>query len=332
MSFFEHHARLPGIGDESAPKMLWYPRAAVSGCRLSTDPTRSVPTTDQTGKSIIYVVPHISDTIECWSGEDWVPRRVPYDVGSTQTRGRLSVDLTGLTTATVYDVFVRNVSGAWETRLQQWKATTARGAVHVGPDVHPDGLGLFQGRLVALQVCAAGAADYSGIRPDWLYLGTIYTSGSGTTEDSAAKRFVWNMYNRVPRPMRAVDTTDSWSYSSTWRQANANAANQLAYVCGLAVDMVSANVTCAAYSSGGNSWAPVGVGVDSTSVNSAQVFSGVTISSNVALASRCEYRGIPGLGYHYLAWLEYGTVATTTWYGDNGLSYQQSGMIGEVWA
>ena len=38
------------------------------------------------------------------------------------------------------------------------------------------------------------------------YLGTYYTTATGQTEDSVAKRMVWNQNNRTRRQMRRADT------------------------------------------------------------------------------------------------------------------------------
>ncbi|MBI3272286.1 MAG: hypothetical protein HYZ53_25065 [Planctomycetes bacterium] len=44
-----------------------------------------------------------------------------------------------------------------------------------------------------------------------------------------------------------------------------------------------------------------------------------------------RYVGNPGIGYHYLAWLEATTgTVNATWYGDNGSSLFQSGLVAEV--
>ena len=60
------------------------------------------------------------------------------------------------------------------------------------------------------------------------YVGTIYASGANTTEDSFAKRYVWNYYNRVARPMRVTEATDTWTYTTAaFRQANGAAANAM---------------------------------------------------------------------------------------------------------
>jgi hypothetical protein len=49
-------------------------------------------------------------------------------------------------------------------------------------------------------------------------------------------------------------------------------------------------------------------------------------------AGRGEYRGIPGLGYHYLAWCEKGGDNTSTFLGDNGADGVQSGLYVTVMA
>ena len=76
----------------------------------------------------------------------------------------------------------------------------------------------------------------------------------------------------------------------------------------------------------------VGVGVDSASVNSAQQFGGQVLNTHYVRV-QARYQGYPGLGRHYLAWLEAGAGADTqTWLGDNGAATMwQSGIVGTVW-
>jgi hypothetical protein len=118
------------------------------------------------------------------------------------------------------------------------------------------------------------------------------------------------------------------------RQARASAGNQLDYVVGVAADAVSAFFLCNASNSSGVVGANVGIGVDSTSTNSATISGGVNIRSDQQLELNAFYSGIPGLGRHYLAWLEYSqATGTTTWRGDGGTTdLEQSGIFGEVLA
>jgi hypothetical protein len=74
--------------------------------------------------------------------------------------------------------------------------------------------------------------------------------------------------------------------------------------------------------------ANVGIGLDSTTVNSATITEGrINSASSMAVAI---YEGFPGIGQHTLVWLEYSNAAgTTTWYGTNGTAIiMQIGMNG----
>jgi hypothetical protein len=75
----------------------------------------------------------------------------------------------------------------------------------------------------------------------------------------------------------------------------------------------------------------VGVGIDSTTTNSAIVYGGYTQNSGTVEELTALYKGYPGLGYHKLTWLECGhgaSTGTTTWYS-NSTGYK-SGMVGEL--
>lgn len=168
-----------------------------------------------------------------------------------------------------------------------------------------------------------------------LWLGTIRCTANGQTEDSFAKRFVWNVYNRHPRDMKVVDATNSWTYTTaTDRQANGSTANQLAAVFGLAEDPVEITVVSTSVNSSASIYRRVGVGVDSTSVDSKTLNGGPSSSMDAGTHALIvtEYRGFAAVGYHFYAWLEFSTATgTATWFGDNGGGIQ-SGIVGRVWA
>jgi hypothetical protein len=82
-----------------------------------------------------------------------------------------------------------------------------------------------------------------------------------------------------------------------------------------------------------NSAASVGVGIDSTSVNSAQLVTELQASGTEGLA-QARYKSWPGIGYHYAAWLEYTRSASggnATWYGDAAVVPIASGITGVMW-
>lgn len=167
------------------------------------------------------------------------------------------------------------------------------------------------------------------------YLGTIRTTGTaGQIEDSVANRFIWNAFNRAQRPVKVVDTTNSWNYSTaTWRQANGSTANQVAVVVGLSEDMAEFQAFHLCSNSGGGINTATGIGIDATNANSALVYGGAATSAGGNLINYARYLGALSVGYHYIAWLEISQASgTTTWRGDNGVTYIQTGLSGWVWA
>lgn len=279
---------------------------SICNGRLTLETGVPVSTTDQTAKTTIYFTPFKGNAIALYSGSAWVRK----------TFSEISLALGTLTSGKNYDVFVYDDAGTVTLEFSAaWTNDTTRA----------DALTLQDGVLVK-----SGTTTRR-------YLGTLRTTSTTTTEDSAAKRFVWNAYNQQRRLMKnATETTDSWTYTTaTFRQANANAANQLDYVSGDAstlveVDLAALVNTTIAESSGGNI-ATVGIGVDSTSVNSAQTYG--TNIDRTATKTYAKYAGTPGVGRHFLAWLEYsGATGTTTWFGDAGSpTAYQSAIIGTIW-
>ncbi len=168
-------------------------------------------------------------------------------------------------------------------------------------------------------------------------VGTIRTTGTTTTEDSLANRFVWNAQNQVIRPMLAVDTTASWNYTTaTWRQARAQTTNQLSYVTGDIGTTVQARINVDSFNTNASGITrAVAVGVDSTTTPSSTGLPGVTAASGSQRQTHnADYVGTPGLGYHTLVWLEESAAtATTTWAGSltlAGVATNTAGIIGTI--
>jgi hypothetical protein len=165
------------------------------------------------------------------------------------------------------------------------------------------------------------------------YVGTFRTTSTTTTEDSNAKRFVWNMHNKVTRKLKIIDATNTWNHTNTWRQANGNAANQVEIVCGLAGDSLLQIIATghSRNTTGGTSAGMyTGIGIGSTTVSSADVYGlGQSAVASIIIQTVAALYTPAPLGYQYYAWLEESTVTgTTTWLGDNGGTSMQSGMVG----
>ena len=164
------------------------------------------------------------------------------------------------------------------------------------------------------------------------YVGTIYTSAAVTLMDNPAQRFIWSFYHRVPKPLLRQETASSWSYTlNAWHQANASTANRVELVRGLNFDLAEVIVLAKIFSASQVN-AHTGVGLDRTNGNDAQVFAGACGAGAFNTAT-AHYRGLPGIGYHALNWLENSdAVGTTFWYGTNSPGLiEQGGMIGTCW-
>ena len=269
------------------------------GGRLTLTSGTAVTTSDVTAAGTLYYAIYTHDKIALYDGTRW----------KMYTFTERSLALT-LTSGKNYDVFLYDNAGTLTLELSAaWTNDTTRA----------DALTTQDGVQVK-----SGATTRR-------WLGTIRASGTNVTEDSVLKRFCWNAYNQVLRTMRAVDTTDNWTYTTaTWRQANGSGANQVEYVVGSQASPIRAEIHGSAKSTGTSVSYTVGIGVDATNANSAQVFVGPTLGANsasVRFPLYAKYAGFPGVGYHYLAWLEYSTaLGTTTWYGDDATTNMQSGL------
>lgn len=278
--------------------------AAVPGLcqgRLTLTSGTPVTTSDVTGAGTIYFTPFRGNQISLYDGATW----------ETHTFTERSLALS-LTSANTYDVFIYDNAGTLTLETLIWTNPTTRATALVFQD------GIY-----------VKSSDTTR-----RYLGTIYASGSNTTEDSVLKRFVWNYYNRLPRKLRMIDTTDSWAYNTaTFRSWNNSASNRVEAVTGVSEEMIYlcfVGFVSVLSSSGGI----LGIGVDSTSTNSSEpnTFALNASASAVQMPLQAIYNTIPTVGYHYYQALERGNgTVTTTFYGDLGVpGIIQSGMTGWV--
>lgn len=298
------------------------PAQTLMGGRLTLATGTPVTTTDQTSKSTIYYTPYIHDQIGIYNGTSW----------DAVTFTELSLAISGLTSGKNYDLIVYKNSGTTYLDLMPaWTNDTTRASAIA----MQNGVWTNSGSITTVINSHTVSANRGTV------VGTMRTTGTNTTEDSyggasqsGGKRFLWNMYHRVERFLGVIDTTDTWTYgTASWRQANNASGNKVEYVCGLNENPVHAQALSSFQAvSGlvGNS----GVGVDSTTVNSSKIFSEVTnvSGSTVRTPSQCFYNGSPGLGYHYIAWLEYARSGTATFEGDLLVATIQSGLIAKVWS
>lgn len=300
-----------GTTDPSADSTNWALASepidpALCEGRLTLTTGVPVTTSDVTAAETLYFTPYKGNQIALFDGTRWQKR----------TFSELSIDVPDATNC--YDVFVYDNAGTPALELTAWTNETTRATALASQNGVLSKTGALTRR----------------------YLGTFYstTAGNGQIEDSMANRYLWNYYNRVRRPMRcAAETTDTWSYTTAaLRQANANTANQLNFVVGVSEDAVTADVVAALANTNAAVDASVAIGLDATNAmaSGCLVPYSTTEVANGGESRVASWKGFPGVGRHFLAWLEFSVATgTTTWVGDVGAPTRiQSGIHGEVFA
>jgi hypothetical protein len=277
---------------------------AISQARLTLQTNVPVPVSDVTAATTLYYTPYGGNVVCCYDGAEW----------KLYNLSQISIAVPA-STSQMYDVFLYDNAGTLTLELLAWTNDTTR-ATNL---LYSSGVLVKTGDITRK------------------YVGSIRTTTvSGQCEDSLAKRYVYNAYNRVRRPLRVLEATDSWTYSTgSYRQANNNAANQLDFIQGLQDDAVEANVIGIASSSGAtNRFVLVGIGLSSTTAKTANCVNGYsTVSVTMLSTVHAGFKDFPQLGRQTLVWLEYGGgTDTQTWYGDNGGVLLQSGIQGIILA
>lgn len=302
--------------------------ATEPGGRLSLTSGTPVTTSDVSGATTIYYVPYKHNKVPLYDGSEWSVNTISTELSQATS------DVTKSPVATVaggiYDLFIWDDSGTLRlSRGPAWTSSSARGT-----GAGTTELQRVDGRLLNKVPISNGPSAQRG-----LYVGTIYvdTGASNQVNDTAAKRHVWNNYNRVLRSMAKLETTDTWTYNSTsYRQANGASSNQLDLVVGVSEDAVNVRLNAHCFVVPGDSSSIVGgvagIGLDSVS---ATVAAGRTyLNSSTSGQAGCDipvaYSGLPGIGRHYFSWMEKCLSAFThRWLGDNGadLTYGLTGSL-----
>jgi hypothetical protein len=272
--------------------------------RISLTSGTPVTVADVTAATSVYWTPYKGNKVALYDGSAW----------NIRTFAELSLSLGSDTASRPYDLFAYDNSSVVAIERLVWTSATARATA----------LALQDGVYVK-----SGDATRR-------YLGTYYTTATGQTEDSLAKRLVWNYYHRVSRGLRVTEATDTWTYTTaTFRQANGAVGNQVAVVVGVAESLITLGVKVRVFNSGTTAVnAVVSIGEDSTTTPATGALMdapNVGHVANFTMPSSAALETYPAIGYHFYVWLEYSTaLGTTTWAGDGGVSYIRSGMTGSI--
>jgi hypothetical protein len=139
------------------------------------------------------------------------------------------------------------------------------------------------------------------------------------------------MYNRVERTMVVLDTNSTAASSATTSFAEVNSADEIQFLIGWQDCIVKVGIAVSSTNSSATGDNSVGIGLDSTTVNSATVSNGgnPAVAANGITTQQANYEGYPVVGKHFCAWLVKTNTGTGTWYGTAGLAWN-TGLHGTI--
>jgi len=246
---------------------------STAGGRLSVDAADPV---GEGTNATLYYLPYVGNLVAIYDGSSWVAREFTSP----------SLDVSALVAGQVYDVFAAWNGTAVTLEAVAWSNHGAGTGARATAIVQQDGVWVRTDDATRRLLGSICTVNDSGVK----------------ARDLSPDRYVSNVQNRVLRKSSKQEATATWDYTTaTWREAN-GAANRISFVTCLSQD-IEAQVLGMALNSGTPSTArSVGLGLNSTSVNSAQ-------------AMQCgQGAGAPGTsanlaatlpeGYSFVAWLE----------------------------
>jgi hypothetical protein len=145
------------------------------------------------------------------------------------------------------------------------------------------------------------------------------------------------MYNRFPRKLMAYQSAAAnWSYSTqTYRAANSNTtvgATRVEFIIGIVTEPMTF-ITFVPEVGGGNGYATIGIGINSSTAISSEgygAYTGINYPSMYGI-----YRSLPSLGYSYAQWIEYVQTGITTnfyTYYNDSTYHLIGGLTGDIWS
>ena len=300
------------------------PKLSTPQGRLTLTNGTPVTTADVTAATTIHYEPYIGDFVPVS-----VNREAVYEMLTIGASGlQLQLSASDHLVDTNYDVVIFRTNDTTGPvvlgTLPAWSGNQTRSAALSAAN----GIMSNTASVTAVYNDGTNSGSKTLNAGEAVYLGTIRCTANGQTEDSIAKRFVWNMYNRRERAMR-VTISGTWTYSTAaYRVMGGSSANALAMVRGIDEDLVDASVHVTGRNSSGNAQVAVGVGVGNTTLSDDSVGDYHVVGSGAYRSFSAAYRGAPGIGYRLINPLEYGAGTGTQTWGGTGVS--NDGIVGKV--
>ena len=266
--------------------------STFAGGRLTLESGVAISSTDQTAKTTLYYTPYSHSSIGLYDTTNSV--WTPYNF--TQK----SLALGTLSSGVNYDTFMYSNSGTLTLAASSWASNTARTTA------------------ISLQ----DGVNVKTSDKSYRYLGTFRTTATTTTEDSEAKRFVYNVNNQVPRHSLGVlgyvndnaAVTFTLSSLNTWVALNGGVGNKCEWVNGLTSTCMLVGESFGIAGTAG--YVIIGIGIDSTTNGDFIVLQ----SDNTATATfgrGASKAYVFTLGYHFISLNGYTTAGTATIYKED---------------
>jgi hypothetical protein len=251
----------------------------------------------------LYLVPYKGNQISLFNpGFGWTTYSIPTVASAP------ALYFNSLNTAKCYDVFAYWDGAAVQLTNLAWTNLITRAT----PLTYQDGVYVL-------------STD-----PTRLYLGTFTPYNTSLVNDYPGERGLWNYFNRVQKAVKRFDTTASWTYNAVAWEVERAQTNPILVTKGIVEDTDQFDVACMLACTASH-WGIVGIGVDSLTVNSADIILAQLVASLKAVASASLETQL-AVGNHSIYWLEACDSTTAiTFYGQPVAGYSQSGLTGLVW-
>jgi hypothetical protein len=262
--------------------------------RLSLTSGTAITTSDVTGATTMYYALATGRYVPIWNGTKFVMTDIGGELSNINAN--TAVGKAGpaavANNARYYYVVWSDAGTIRLTRSPAWASGTSAGTGAGTAEIE-----LVQGVLVnKVDITNGPLAGYGTV------VGGARSNGSAQLTDSYLKRWVSNIYNAVPRPMRAVEPANSWTYTTaSWRQANANADNQVDWFHAVDGGMVDLALRASASNTTAGGYMLSSIQIDGTSgppttgVLCALMYAQVI---GLPIPTGGDFRGYVGIGEH----------------------------------
>lgn len=309
-------------------RTLVKPQCYLTLLSLATSPTSPMPTSDQSGKTAVYLRPDGGNLLPIPDGTNISVREF--------SELTLTLNNPNHVASTLYDVYVFSNSGTLTIGTGPAWTTNTPGSCARGTGAGSAELDTLKGLPVNKVSMTArnGGTTYSVGAKCGILVGTIFidsAAGQVTCHVSygqSRKWGVWNVWNRRPILLKAGDSTATWTYNTdTIRAANGSSSNSLTIFTGLPDEWFDLATT--AYRGGSMDTnevveGVVGIGYNSTSAFSGRVGQVKVVNSNASQMQHnasltASHLAAPALGINTITALERGGPdthdATVVWNG-----------------